>query len=209
MVNTSSVINAYNEVLCSVGPFTGRVLPFDEDFAIKRFFKKFQVPDKSVTLELRNRCISDYKARDSRLPENRTTLYPKEWYQARSLIESWLETYRDGDFSFPQGSEFTPTHGLNSVESRLSRSDWTCTPDNFTAFAKTVYRHRALKVAAKKRFTRLLHMKGFHEQSRIINSKLYRRYNGYNNPAFAIFMKKLAAVCTFVQGSRFSSVEKK
>lgn len=174
---------------------------FSEDFAIKRFLKKFQEPDPSSNLS--EKCFSDWLENDD-LPCLRYRRLLPEWYKARALLHDALKHFSTAEFRLPKGSEFIPTRGNNSLEARLCSSDWTVTRDCFPAFSKLCYSHKGFRRAVRRRYHNWYIQRGFDISRRASDKLLWERLGD----PFAIFSWKLERVVTFVEGSRFSSVPK-
>jgi len=182
-----------------IGPLT-----FAENFAIERYLKKLERPDASKESIRRDACWDEWIAFDQTVGFK--NLYKPNWVYARFLIHTWLKHFKLGPVSFTNGSEFEATEGWNSIESKLSRSSWTCTLDNFDLWALTAYHHRGLKMACKKRFASRLASN--HSSERLFNRKCWNAFKTKVNPAFEIFKFKLWLVTTIVGGDRFSTVPK-
>jgi len=176
-----------------------------ERFAIKRFYSKLEHPDSGRSEERRQVAWEDWLRLDNTLQAN-PGLYRPNWAQAKIWIAKCLKNFRLGPVSFSNGSEFTPTDGFNSVESKLSRSEWTCTSENFDLWLDTVYSTRALKMATRKRFASLLATA--HIDGKAFDRFMWNRYSKYKDSAKRIFGFKLFLCTTFVQGNRFSTVPK-
>lgn len=198
-----SIINAYRKVL------TEWVFPeptsFSEAFAIERFQKKFQVPDVNVQERLADEAWQTYLRTDETLPQLRNTLLQPEWYKARWDLHQALSGWRFGELGFPKGTEFIPTHGHNSIEARLCQSRWTCTHENFEAFSKLCYDHRALRHATKRRYAAWYKRNNFDAPRSWADKQLWKWLGG---DVFRIFQWKLERIVTFQYGSRFSTVAK-
>lgn len=206
MSHIESTIRAYQGVLTKfVFP---QAVNFSEDFAIKRFHKKMEMPDPSKTDSLKEACFNKWLETDASLPE--VVLPPKEWYLARQLIHKWVKAYlpKHAPIDFPQGSEFNPTRGRNSLEARLSQSKWTCTEENFGAFASLCFSHKALKRAVKKRYYHWFRKGNFDVDRRKSDRILWLHFRHKRNTAFEIFSWKLSRVTEIVRGSRFGTVPK-
>lgn len=199
-----NIIRVYNKVL-STFKFT-EPTSFSEDFAIKRFKKKYQVPNVAGEEELHQACLKEYLQFDETLPDNRNKCYSSIWYLVRKDLHRSLRKFSLGSYSFPKGSEYTSTKGYNSVESRLCRSEWTCTYGNFELYATTVYNDKILKKAARQRFKRLIAQKGsgFKANWKSFSQMLYK--NG--SDGYTIFKWLLKSITVFTQGSRFTTVPK-
>jgi hypothetical protein len=208
-VETQSAIRAFQSVLSTfkfIEPSS-----FSEDFAIKRFQKKFQVPSDSSLSDastLSEICWDNYITNDEALPSLRNI--PPEWYKARDFLHRNLGTLKLEQPHFPKGSEFSPTGGKNSIEARLAVSNWTSTYENFEAFSKLCYNHMALKRAVRRRYNKWYARKGFDITRRQADAYLYTRFSKLEQRgmAFAVFSWKLRQITTFVQGGRFATVPK-
>lgn len=202
-----STIRAYQKVLS--GWVFKNPSSYSEEFAQKRFRKKFQVPDPTLKSRLEAEAWAEYRANDKRLPDLRNRLLLPEWYRARSTLHRVLQGYKPGALGFPKGTEFTPTRGHNSIEARLSESEWTCTYDNFEAFARLSYSHRALRASAKSRYKEWFSNSNFDISEREANKLLWLRFrSAAGHVPFLIFKWKLERIVSFQHGSRFSTVEK-
>lgn len=198
-----STIRAYQTILKGFRP--SGPLPFPEDFAVKRFFKKFEVPSDHKE-DLRAKSFNEWLTFDRQLPH--CHLPPGEWYTARlDLRQVRPCTFRT--FDFPKGSEVVATRGFNSLQSRLERSVWTVTRDAFEAFASIVYHHKGLKRAFRKRYQTWYARRNFDLSMRQSDRFLYRKLGKtryYGLPS--TFVWKLSRIVSFVEGSRFSTVPK-
>lgn len=203
---TESTISAYNKVLANFrfkNPSS-----YSERFAQERFKKKFQVPAEGLVDELTQKSWDTYLSTDRRLGQfQKPHRYHPMWYRVRDYLHKNL-VLSLSDFSFPNQSSYTPTRGLNSLESRLSRNAWTCTFDNFGLFTEMCYKHRGLKYAAKKRFSAWFEKKFPGECLRDANDLLFEHFKQTARPGFNIFSWKLSQIVTFTQGSRWSTVPK-
>lgn len=201
-----STIRAYQRLLSSWTFKSSSSFP--EDFAIRRFQRKFERPITGKEDQLKLKAWEDFISFDCQLPSR--ILRPSgEWYKARHLIHMWCRgDFRRSAVDFPQGSSFLPTQGLNSIESRLSRGTWSCTPENFDEFSRLVYNHKALKRAARRRYTKWYQKQQFSETPRESDRLLWKRFGLVKNPGYEIFKWKLERVTHFVRGSRFSTVFK-
>lgn len=146
--------NAVGNALCDFAFDFSESTSRAERFAAKRFQSKLEHPDSTKAAQRRNSCWEQWRSFDHNL--SRTGLFRPNWAIARLLVWKILREFHLGPVSFTNGSEFEPTLGHNSIESKLSRSVWTCTPDNFDLWAQTVYSHRALKTAFRRRYRRWL-----------------------------------------------------
>lgn len=199
------IINAFQKT--SANFEFGPAQTFSEQFAQGRYLKKMEVPDSSRVSLLSDRCWSEWIGNDESLPG--IGLLPlSEWYIARESLHRGLGQYRIGEIQFPKGSEFTPTRGKNSLEARLSSSDWTCTRDNFDVFCRLCYTHAGLKRATRKRYDRWFNQKDFDVTRSESEKFLFRKFKNVGNPGYSIFRWKLERITSFVEGSRFSTVPK-
>nr|QIS87957.1 MAG: RNA-dependent RNA polymerase [Ellsworth virus] len=200
-----STIRAFQSILSTFEFLPRDSSTFSENFAIKRFQKKFQVPDPNVTSRLHQQCWSDWIVQDGSLPQ---ILRPsREWYIARSKLQQLRPLTQIEDPPFPKGSEFEPTRGRNSIEARLARSRWTVTADAFDAFVELTSQVRALKVAVKRRYLRYCR-----KNKVTLHPKSWRglKWLGLTKEQAAeeIWRYKVYCVTTIVNGSRFSTVPK-
>jgi len=175
-----------------------------ETIAQKRYLSKLERPNSSQRLARRNSCWDSWVGRDNDLSFSR--LYRPNWAIAKMIIAKVLNRFRLGSLEFTSGSEFVPTLGFNSIESKLSRSTWTCTEDNFELWLATVYANRSLKLATRRRFAKLF--AGPQNDMRKINRVLWQRYGNFPDAPKKIFGFKLYAVTEMVRGNRFSTVPK-
>jgi len=128
------------------------------------------------------------------------------WARAKMHIRHILRDFHLGSVEFTNGSEFMPTFGFNSIESKLEKSVWTCTHENFDLWADTVYRHRGLKFAMRKRFAQLLADRGINQRE--FDRYVWLQFRGKTEFARRIFELKLMMVTDLVHGNRFSTVPK-
>lgn len=204
-----STIRAFQSVLSNYS--FSEPLDFPEEFAIRRFQKKFQRPDPTVTDLLKAKAWEDWLLYDqdlSRVTKGGFVSFPVLYKVRESLKDLFLKL---DSYDFPKGSEFLATKGFNSVESRLRRSKWTCTYDNFELFARFVYNCKAMKRAFRQRYNRWYQQQSFVESQQFSDKLIYRRFCSYlssGNAKFASFKWKLERITDFSQGSRFSTVPK-
>lgn len=209
MNQSTSTISAFQGVLEKFS-FPNEDYPFPESFAIRRYQKKFQKPDLNLTSHLKQKCWDDWLDYDQKLKRVTPSgfLLFKELYKARDKLKD-LPRVKLNSFDFPKGSEFYATRGQNSVESRLSRSLWSCTYDNFELFAQFVYNCKAMKRAFRQRYNRWYQTANFVESQHSMDKYIHKRLSSLcANPEWESFKYKLSCITTFTQGSRFSSVPK-
>lgn len=196
-----SVIHAFQNVLLSWIP---EASGFGEQFAVKRFQKKFERPDNEASGARAKACWETFLTEDKDLPF--LGLLPREWYLARLEVHRILSHFRMGDVSFSNGSLFSPSLGRNSVEARLSEAAWECTPRCFELWAATAYRHKALKRAAKRRFIHFALTNGIDLNE--FSKDSWEKFSHEENPAFLCFRRMLSFVTRVIPGSRFGTVPK-
>lgn len=205
-----STIRAFQGV-CRTFTFRDKPTSFSEDFAMKRYLKKMQEPDDSHLQLLKDQCWSNWIEFDEQLP-NQIVLPSSAWYRCRARLHRLLGNgkhfFQQQRIRLPKGSEFTPTRGRNSLESRLCRSEWTCTYTNFELFAKVCYSVYGLRKSAKIRYDRWFRRQDFDMSRNESDSFLYRKFSGARDPGFEIFKFKLSLITKFENGSRFSTVPK-
>jgi hypothetical protein len=199
-----STIRAFQSILTTYR--FGEAASFPEEFAIKRFLKKMEVPDVKLADERKQRCFRDWADFDASLKIPH--LLPGNWYKARQTMHQWCTSFRLAPVVFTNGSEATSTRGLNSLESKLMRSRWECTPDCFDLWAETAYETLAIKRAVRSRFAAFMKheavaIRAFHRES-------YRRFSALPHPERVrmCFKRTLACVTAVREASRFSSVRK-
>lgn len=211
-MDTVSTIRAFQGTLSN---FVFKdVSTFPEAFAVKRFLKKFQVPDRKIDSALKAKGWNDWISYDLNLRR----IQPRDFmkfpplYRARLEIHDLLRNFRYGDVDFPKGSEVSPTFGHNSIEARLCKSKWTCTYDNFTEFAKVVYNHVSLKRAFRQRYYKWFRNQKFNISKKQADVYVYnecvKQFKDHRKATFEAFEWKLSRIVTLVQGSRFSTVPK-
>lgn len=202
-MDLQGTINAVGDVLlsnqfCKAGTNS-------EEFAQKRFFKKLERPDTKTNEARRQKAWVTWYESDESL-RTLSGLFNPNWAKARLLLHEILKDFHLGPVSFTNGSEFVPTRGFNSVESKLSKSVWTCTHDNFDLWLNTVFSHRALKVATRRRYAELLARKGINQKK--LDRSLWERYKNVPNFRRHIFGFKLWLITELVHGNRFTTVRK-
>lgn len=181
---------------------------FGEAFAQRRYRKKLELPDDSRSTERREAAWSAWIAHDSNL-ELQFPL-PGVWYRVRADLHRLLSDFRLGPVSFTNGSEFTPVLS-GSVQTKLEKSRWECTPQCFDLWAKLAYGHKALKRAVKMRWRRHKSQMGW---SKFVEAQMFKEEcNKSPNMnkgqlGFAIFRRKLSFLTTVIRGNRFSTVRK-
>jgi hypothetical protein len=197
-------IRAVGSFLCEYGfkEPTSRA----EGFAQSRFHSKLELPNSTQSRRRKELAWSDWLQSDNELGLTKPHLWPTQWALARLFLHKALADFKLGSVEFSNGSEFVATRGFNSIESKLRRSEWTCTHDNFDLWCQTVYRHHGLKHAMKKRYTQLLAKAGLSQRS--TDRRLWEEHKNSRTAAYDIFCWKLEMITTFVQGNRFSTVPK-
>lgn len=185
---------------------------FSEDFAFKRFLKKFQTPDHTVTENLKQQCWDDWLSYDTGI--SNTPFYPRlcpELWKAR-LIQPSSKVPLTA--SLPTGSEFVATLGQNSIESRLCRSTWTVTACAFSRFVKTTYVNKALKRAVRSRYKNWYLSQNFDvtisQADKFMFAKLGHLHplKSKNEISYLIWEWKVSRITQINFGGRFSSVPK-
>lgn len=204
-METLSTIRAFGTILLDLK--TSGPLPFAENFAVKRFFKKMEKPDDSRVNELSEEAWKDFIDFDSSLPTE-LVLPDTLWYKARSRIHKMLEQFRLGDLVITNGSEFTPTAGRNSIEQKLARSKWETTRGNIDLFTDLVCNERSLRVSLQKRFNRHVRKKGLNPSQ--ASRWIWRRFSHLpkHQRRREAIKAKILCVTSFVEGSRFSTARK-
>lgn len=177
---------------------------FPEDFAYKRFLKKFELPDESRSSERATACFEVWSSTDSslRVPP----LWPYRWAKAKLFLRELCKDFRLAPLVFTNGSEAHPTRGFNSIESKLMRSRWECTPNCFDLWCASAYQVMAIKRCARLRFqVAMKHdrkaIKAFHRES-------WERYKGCRDRKFLCFKRLLSRVTLIRDASRFTTVPK-
>ncbi|UUW20982.1 MAG: RNA replicase beta chain [Sanya duin-like virus 1] len=177
---------------------------FPEDFAQKRYLKKMEVPDEAKRSDRKQKCFTDWATFDESL--KLPSLLPGNWYKARLLIHQWCDNFRLGPIAFTNGSEAAPTHGFNSIESKLMRSKWECTVDCFDLWAETAYETLAIRRALRARISAVMK----HDQTAVkaFYKSSYQMFKNHSNFKFLCFKRSLAQVTFIRDASRFSTVRK-
>lgn len=201
-MNHSSTIRAFQKILTTFK--FDEPASFPEEFAIKRFLKKMELPDSSKAKLRREACFETWFNFDQSL--TLPVLLPGNWYKARLLIHKWCEDFRLGPVEFTNGSETTSTRGRNSIESKLMRSKWECSPENWDLWARTAYETLAIKRSTRRRFSATMlndvhAIQSFHKES-------YRMFAGRKDYKFLCFARMLSRVTMVCEASRFSTVRK-
>jgi len=179
---------------------------FVENLVVTRFKAKLERPDPSRVRLRRESAWARWKERDSSLLENEVKIKGPYWARARLLIHRALRGFKLGSLSFTNGSEFNSTSGFGSIESKLRRSRWTCTPDNFSAWFDLCWSNLCLKYAVRKRFAQLLAKQDINK--RHFERFLWQKYRNFPDFPKKIFEIKLLMVTEMVHGNRFSTVPK-
>lgn len=201
-MNHPSTIRAFQKILTTFSFMKANSFP--EDFAIKRFLKKMEIPDDEIATNRRNKCFDDYIAFDMslRLPR----LLPGNWYKARLLIHQWCKNFRLDPLVFTNGSEAHATNGFNSIESKLMRSRWECSSECWDLWADTAHENLCLKRSTRARFSAIMKhdrsaIKAFHKES----YKMFKHRKEYKK---LCFLRMLSHVTFIRESSRFSTVRK-
>lgn len=203
MSREQGVTNAVQEVLAKWVFPDPTSLP--EQFAQKRFAKKFELPDESAASDRRERCFVDYISFDSHLTRP-PGLLPRKWYLARDRIHKILSRFSPGSLVITNGSEVTPTRGYNSIESKLRKSEWYCTFDCLDQWAELAYSSPQLRRAVRRRLARVFSydqssIRDFHRES-------WQLCKNRANASFLCFRRSLLRVTRTYSACRFSTVPK-
>lgn len=198
-----STIRAFRKILTTY-TFSKEKVSFPEDFAIKRYLKKMEIPDAKAAKARKQKCFQAWVDFDTslRLPR----LLPGNWYKARLLIHQWCKSFRLAPVAFTNGTEASPTHGFNSIESKLMRSAWDCTPSNWDLWALTAYETLAIKRAVRARFSAVMSHDGL--KIRDFHRVSYSKFSGHKDFQFLCFKRTLSYVTFIREQSRFSTVRK-
>jgi len=205
-----STIRAFQGTLANFH-FKDEQRDFPEEFAVKRFLKKFEVPDLKASALRKQKCWEDWINSDQSLSRVTTAsfLLVPVLYKARADLHRFRSQIKFNTWDLPKGSEYFPTAGQNSIESRLNRSRWSCTHDNFERFARFVYSCKAMKRAFRKRYEQWFSRSSFIESRLYTDKLLYKRFSSISdNPTWDCFLWKLSQITEFTQGSRFTTVPK-
>lgn len=146
-----SVINAFQKVLEQVETpvITG---DFPSQFALKRFAKKFEVPDSSKAASRKAATFDQWVAYDESLKS--VVLPDGNWYKARLLIHKIISDFRYGELTFTGGSQSEPLHGMQAISDKLLTHKWEVSPGCADLFVDLAIRDQALLRAAKTRMQR-------------------------------------------------------
>lgn len=185
---------------------------FAEEFAQKRYLKKMELPDSEKANERKATCWSDWISHDQNLP-TKLCLPPGNWYKARLTAHEALRHFRIGEMDVTNGSEYTPTRGLNSLESKLARSSWDITRCNVDLFTDLSLNDRCIKSAVRKRFSRRIVKMGLcpkHIERQLWKTLRSAYPSSFSNQKVAreVWRAKVVFVTNYVEGSRFSTVRK-
>jgi len=172
-------------------------------FAKSKLAAKFEEPRSDTSAQRRTDAWDRWINFDEGL-QPRSILGP-HWAKARLLVHELLGDFHLGELTFTNGSSFEPLGVYTSIACKLS-GVWTITADCFDLFARYSYWHRALRLAAKKRFKCYCTNRGW--SIKRVNYKLWNRFKDSKEPAFEVYKFKLETTCTFVQGNRWSTVPK-
>jgi hypothetical protein len=201
-MDMESTIRAYQTLL----PSWKWEPPTDEAeaFAITRYAKKMEIPDKSKSDARAEETWLRYIKFDESLTLPR--LLPGNWYKARILLHKWMRGFKLGDLEYTPGSSAEFTESRNSIESKLQWARWDCTSDCWDLWAETAYETLAIKRAARARFAQAMKydqvaVSEFHKES-------WKRFGTRPNGPFLCFKRMLSTLTVRCEASRFSTVLK-
>lgn len=86
---------------------------FAEQFAYKRFVKKFEKPDRKQSKARREATFETWLTYDQQL--KRVHLPDGKWYRARLLIQKIMKHFQIGELTFTTGSSSEPLFGRQSI----------------------------------------------------------------------------------------------
>lgn len=146
-----SVIHAFQKILNSVE------LPeisgdFPTQFALKRFVKKFEIPDNNHAAARKLKTFENWRDYDSGLAA--VNLPHGSWYQARLLIQKIMRGFRIRELTFTGGSQSEPLMGMQSIADKLLTHNWEVSPDCADLFVDLAVNDKAFLKAAKIRLRR-------------------------------------------------------
>ena len=171
-MNHISVTNAFQKILSSVK------LPsiegnFAEQFAIKRFVKKFEIPDDSRAKERKLKTFENWRDYDSGLKD--VFLPHSAWYTARLRIHQIMRDFRFGELTFTGGSQSEPLRGMQSIADKLLTHKWEVSPGCADLFVDMAINDKAFIKAAKIRLRRSLGDEGYLSKVREIYRIRHRK----------------------------------
>lgn len=160
-----SVTNAFQKILSSIE------LPvidgnFAEQFAKKRFVKKFEIPDDKSTKERKLKTFETWRDYDSGLKD--VHLPHSSWYKARLVIHQIMRDFKFGELTFTGGSQSEPLRGMQSIADKLLTHSWEVSPECADLFVELAFNDKAFLKAAKIRLRRSLGDKGYLSKTREI-----------------------------------------
>lgn len=169
------------------------------NFSFEKFKAKFERPNSATAAKRRSDAWERWIEKDECLGS--WEVLGPTWAKARLLIHEWLSDFKIGQLTFTNGSSFEPLGPRTSLACKLT-DPWTVTSDCFDLFASKAYKFRAIKYAAKSRFTSYCTNNGYSE--RRLNRIIWREFK----TPFECFKFKLYCSVTIVGGNRFSTVPK-
>lgn len=192
-----SVTNAFQKILNGISkPSIDGSFP--EQFALKRFAKKFEIPDDKLANARKLKTFENWRDYDSGL--QKIHLPSKEWYLARLMIHEIMRGFRFGELTFTGGSQSEPLLGMHSIADKLLTHSWEVSPSCVDLFVSRAYRDKAFLKAAKIRLRR----SHGDEWYRNTCKRIYR----YNSSSDDVRKYILYACCVSREASRYSTVRK-
>lgn len=141
-----STISAFQKILKNVKS-PDLVGDFATQFALKRFVKKFEIPDTSTSSARRLATFEQWVEYDRSLKEVR--LPHGSWYRARLKVHEALKDFRIGELTFTGGSSSSPLGGRQSVSDKLLTHDWEVSSDCADLFVNLAVNDKAFLKAGK------------------------------------------------------------
>lgn len=156
-----SVINAFQKILNIVKPPTIEG-DFPTQFALKRFVKKFEIPDNNGAEQRKLKTFEAWRDYDSGLKD--VILPHSSWYTARLLIHKIMRDFHHGELALTGGSQSEPLRGMQSIADKLLTHKWEVSPGCADLFVNLAIDDKAFMKAAKIRLRRSLGDKDYRQE---------------------------------------------
>lgn len=156
-----SIVHAFHTILNRVSAPTVQG-DFPTQFALRRFVKKFEIPESAHAAERKLKTFEQWREYDEGLRAVHLPL--GEWYTSRLHIQKMMKNFRLGELTFTGGSQSEPLHGMQSIADKLLTHDWEVSPGCAELFVDLAVDDHALMKAAKIRMRRSLGAEGYRNE---------------------------------------------